>query len=143
MEIDIYNIIKSLHIIAIVCWFAGLFYLPRLFVYHTKADKHSSVMLKTMERKLYKFIMLPSMILTWTCGLYLIHLMPEWMANGWLHAKLTLVFILTGYHHICGVHVKKFAVDKNIKSEKYFRIFNEIPSIFLIIIVFLVTVKPF
>tara|TARA_R110000868_G_scaffold218576_1_gene468968 strand:- start:113046 stop:113480 length:435 start_codon:yes stop_codon:yes gene_type:complete len=144
MEID-YNIIKSLHIIAIICWFAGLFYLPRLFVYHTMAEPKSSesTMLKTMERKLYRYIMQPSMVFTWVFGLWLVFLTPEWMQEGWMHTKLLFVVALTGFHHICGVYVKKFANNSNLKSEKYFRIFNEIPTIILIIVIFLVVLKPF
>ncbi|MFT7144738.1 MAG: putative membrane protein [bacterium] len=138
-----YEIVKVLHIVAMLCWFAGLFYLPRLFVYHTTADKKSDKMLQTMERKLYRFIMLPSMILTWVFGLWLLHLMPSFMENGWIHAKITLDVLLTGYHHICGAHVKRFAAGKNMKSERYFRIFNELPVILLILIVVLVVMKPF
>lgn len=143
--IEYYDSIKALHIIAVVCWFAGLFYLPRIFVYHTqtKPKSESSELFKVMERKLYVYIMRPSMILSWVFGLWMIHLIPEWMEGGWMHAKLTLVVLLTGYHHICGAHVKRFAKDENNKSEKYFRVFNEVPTLVLLAAVFLVVLKPF
>ena len=101
-----YETLKAIHLIAVICWFAGLFYLPRLFVYHAMAEEKNNEMLKTMERKLYKYIMNPSMVVTWVFGLWMLYLIPEWMQSGWLHAKLTLVVLLTGYHHVCGKYVK-------------------------------------
>lgn len=138
-----YETLKAIHLIAVICWFAGLFYLPRLFVYHAMAEEKNNEMLKTMERKLYKYIMNPSMVVTWVFGLWMLYLIPEWMQSGWLHAKLTLVVLLTGYHHVCGKYVKIFAADANKKSHKFYRYFNEIPTVLLIIIVFLVILKPF
>lgn len=138
-----YETIKALHLIAIICWFAGLFYLPRLFVYHAMAEQKGNQMLQTMERKLYKYIMHPSMVLTWVFGLWMLYLIPEWGQSGWLHAKLTLVFILTGYHHICGKYVKVFAQNQNQKTHKFYRYFNEVPTVLLILIVFLAVLKPF
>ena len=138
-----YETLKAIHLIAVICWFAGLFYLTRLFVYHAMAEEKNNEMLKTMERKLYKYIMNPSMVVTWVFGLWMLYLIPEWMQSGWLHAKLTLVVLLTGYHHVCGKYVKIFAADANKKSHKFYRYFNEIPTVLLIVIVFLVILKPF
>ena len=142
----VYEILKALHIIAVICWFAGLFYLPRLFVYHTQVPAGETgrlEMLQTMEFKLYRYIMTPAMVLTWALGIWMLILFPEWMHYGWMHAKLTLVVLLTGFHHVCGAYVKKFARNENKKTHKFFRIFNEIPTVLLIIIVFLVVLKPF
>lgn len=141
-----YEVIKSLHIIAVVCWFAGLFYLPRLFVYHAQLEKQQGArheMLKTMEFRLYRYIMSPAMTLTWVFGLWMLYLIPEWLQSGWMHAKLTFVVLLTGYNHVCSAYLKKFARGKNVKSHKFFRIFNEIPTVILIVVVFLVVLKPF
>lgn len=137
--------IKSLHIISMVSWFAGIFYLPRLFVYHTMAeDSVSQQRFQTMERKLYFGIMLPSMVATILFGGWLIVFnAPYYLSAGWFHAKLTIVFFLIGYHHICGAHMKRFAKGENQKSERYYRFFNEIPVLFLVLIVILVVVKPF
>ena len=141
----LYLSIKALHIIAMVCWFAGLFYLPRLFVYHTTVQNNKEEYNRfcTMERKLYKGIMLPSMVITIIFGGLLIYLNSYLLSEGWIHAKLTLVLFLIGYHHICGAYVKKFAQNINSKSEKFYRWFNEAPVIFLILIVFLAILKPF
>ncbi len=137
--------LKALHLIAVICWFAALFYLPRLFVYHAMAeDQISKDRFKIMERKLYRGIMNPSMIATIVLGGWM--LFDRWdyyKTQGWMHAKLTLVFILIGYHHICLAHLKRFANDANQKSHVYFRWFNEVPVLFLIAIVILVIVRPF
>lgn len=138
-----YETLKAIHLIAVICWFAGLFYLPRLFVYHAMAEEKNNEMLKTMERKLYKYIMNPSMVVTWVFGVWMLYIIPEWMQSGWLHAKLAFVVLLTGYHHVCGKYVKIFAADANKKSHKFYRYFNEIPTVLLIVIVFLVILKPF
>lgn len=139
-----YETIKALHLISIVCWFAGLFYLPRLYVYHTDApNKDAAEMLQTMERKLYHYIMTPAMGATWLFGLWLLHLNPGWFSQGWLHAKLTLVILLTGYHHALGAYRKKFAAGTCHKSGRFFRYLNEIPTIILILAVFLAVLKPF
>ena len=139
-----YDILKALHLIAIVCWFAGLFYLPRLFVYHVAATGEASEMLKIMERRLYKYIMGPAMVATWLFGLWLVSLEPAWLTSGgWLHAKLLFVVLLSGFHGLCGVYLKKFRDDANQKSEKFYRILNEAPTAALIIIIFLAVLKPF
>lgn len=140
----LYLWIKALHIVSIVCWFAGLFYLPRLFVYHASStDSVSQERFCTMERKLYRGIMLPSMIASLVFGIWLIVLSPGWMSQGWLHAKLALVIILIGYHHMCGAQLKRFARGENTRDHKFYRWFNEVPVLILLAIVILVVVKPF
>lgn len=141
----LYLWLKALHVIAVVCWFAGLFYLPRLFVYHAMSDDQTSKeRFCVMERKLYRGIMIPSMIATLILGGGLIALNPAlFSSGGWLHAKLFLVAILIGYHHVCGAQLKRFARGENTRSHVFYRWFNEIPVLFLLAIVILVIVKPF
>lgn len=137
--------IKALHIISVICWFAGLFYLPRLYVYH--ADTTDSISIdrfKIMERRLYKGIMVPAAIATLVFGVWLAVLQwPILKTSGWFHAKVFLVLLLVGYHKMCRFHLRKFAEDANTKSSKYFRWFNEAPTILLVAIVVLVVVRPF
>ena len=136
--------IKSLHIIAVICWFAGLFYLPRLFVWHAMAeDATGRERFKVMERKLYRGIMNPSMMATVLFGGWLIYINPGFLQGGWLHAKLFLVVLLLIYHFICKRHMLNLRDDKNTRSHVYFRWFNEVPTVLLIAIVILVVVKPF
>jgi len=140
----LYLWIKAFHITAVVCWFAGLFYLPRLFVYHAMSDDAPSrERFCVMERKLYRGIMGPSMILVLVLGAWMLYLNPAWLKMGWLHAKLLLVALLIGYHHVCGAQIKRFARGENERSHVYFRWFNELPVLFLLVIVILVVVKPF
>lgn len=140
----LYLWVKAFHIVFIVTWFAALFYLPRLFVYHAMSeDEASKERFKVMERKLYRGIMTPSMIITLILGAWLIYLVPGYLQQGWLHAKLTFVILLIGYHHYCLKLMKDFANDKNTKSHVWFRWFNEAPVIALLAIVILVVVKPF
>ena len=124
---------------------AGLLYLPRLFVYHADADKGSelSETFKIMERRLLKFIMNPAMILTWVFGLCLLAANMSLMHSGWLHVKLACVILLTGFHHALGKWRKDFVKDKNVKTAKFYRRVNEIPTVLLIIIVIMVVVRPF
>ncbi len=138
-----YEIAKILHIISIICWFAGLFYLPRLFVYHCSAKKGGELD-KTfiiMERKLLRIIMNPAMILTIITGLYLANKVG--FDQIWLHVKLTFVAILVLYHHLLAKYRKDFAKGENQKTEKFYRIINETPALILIIIVTLAIAKPF
>ena len=136
--------IKAFHIIAVITWFAGLFYLPRLFVYHAMAeDRPSQERFKIMERKLYRGIMLPSMVAVIALGIWLLALMPTWMQRGWMHAKLTLVLLLIGYHFVCAHYLRQFAQDRNQHSHRFFRWFNEAPVLVLVGVVVLVVVKPF
>jgi putative membrane protein len=140
----LYLWIKALHIVSIVCWFAALFYLPRLFVYHAQSeDTVSRERFIIMERKLYRGIMGPSMIASLVFGIWLIYLNPGWLHQGWLHAKLLLVFLLIGYHHMCGAQLKRFARGENTRSHTFYRWFNEVPVVLLLLIVILVVVKPF
>jgi putative membrane protein len=140
----LYLWIKALHIVSMVCWFAGLFYLPRLFVYHAMSeDTVSRERFCTMERKLYRGIMGPSMIATLVFGIWLITLSPGFLQQGWLHAKLTLVVLLIGYHHMCGAQVKRFARGEKGRSHVFYRWFNEVPVLILLAVVILVVVKPF
>lgn len=136
--------LKAFHIIFVVCWFAGIFYLPRLFVYHALATEQATrEHLKIMERKLYRFTT-PFMILTLVFGALLIVQNPGYyLSAGWLHAKLTLVAALIAYHFYCGALVKRFARDDIRHSHVYYRWFNEGPAILLFAIVILAVVKPF
>lgn len=139
-------IYKALHLIFMVTWFAGLFYLPRLFVYHAMSDDQISIdRFKIMERKLYYGIMTPGMILTLLFGALTIFQngLEIYAEQAWLHAKLLLVFILVLYHIYCGKLVSTFKQDNNSKSHVWYRWFNEIPVLFLFIIVFLAVMKPF
>ena len=134
--------IKSLHIIFVVAWFAGLFYLPRLFVYHAQSTDAASIeRFKVMERKLYRGIMTPCMVLTLAFGIWM------WLGYGftgrWLAAKLVLVALLVAYHFWLGGLVRRFATDANRRSHVFYRWINELPLVLLAAIVVLVVVKPF
>lgn len=137
--------ILALHIIFVVCWFAGLFYLPRLFVYHADAhDKISIERFKVMEHKLYYYIMTPSGILATAFGIWLLSFnLSGYMQQGWMHAKLSLVIILWIYHWYCGRLLKTFKADENTRTHTFYRWFNEAPTLLLIAIIILVVVKPF
>ena len=137
--------IRAFHIISMVCWFAGIFYLPRLFVYHAMSDDTpSQERFALMERKLYRGIMTPAMIATWGCGLLMIALAPSiYLSQGWLHAKLVLVVLLTVYHLSCGRFRVRLMDNPKLKSHVYWRWFNEIPVFILIAVVILAVVKPF
>ena len=142
---NIYLTYKALHLIAVISWMAGLLYLPRIFVYHTEnqTNKNISDVFKTMERKLYFYIMTPAMIISWIFGLLLIGSIGfEQLSTYWLKAKLVLVFLLTIYHFYLGVFLKMFEMDVNTKSSKFFRFLNEVPTILLILIIFIVIFKP-
>lgn len=141
----LYLWVKAFHIVSIVCWFAGLFYLPRLFVYHAQSeDTVSNERFSVMERKLYRGIMGPAMVATLVFGIWMLALNPGIFQSGaWIHAKLTLVVLLIGYHHMCGAQVKRFARGENTRSHVFYRWFNEVPVLILLAIVILVVVKPF
>lgn len=140
-----FNVFKSLHIIAMVCWFAGIFYLPRLFVYHASCDdKLSLARFELMERKLYRGIMNPAMMATWTFGLVMIYLgKGVHLSYGWFYVKLALVICLTIYHISCGYYRQKLIANPYLKSHTFWRLFNELPVVILIAVVFLVILKPF
>jgi len=137
--------LKAFHIVAFTSWFAMLFYLPRLFVYHQMAqDTVSKERFSLMERKLYRYIGTPAMLATLLLGGAMVGMgWDYYKTQGWFHTKMLLVFFLIGYHHMCGAFVKKLAAGTCNKSHKFFRIFNEIPVVFLILIAILVIVKPF
>ena len=140
-----YLLLKSLHLIAAISWMAGLLYLPRIFVYHVEnlKDKNTSSIFRTMERKLYFYIMTPAMILTWLFGLLLISSLSfEILSTIWIKLKLLLVIFLTLYHFYLSKLLNDFKLNKNTKSSKFFRAINEVPTILLILIVFIVVFKP-
>ena len=138
--------VKSLHIIFMVTWFAGLFYLPRLFVYHSSCEHQSTRdLFKVMEYKLYYYITTPSAILTvlfgiWLISLYGVDVVAKW---HWFQIKLLFVAIVIGFHFYCGKLLQDFAADNNRHSEKFYRLFNEIPVLPLIVIIIMAVVKPF
>jgi putative membrane protein len=139
-----YQWVLAFHIIAVICWFAALFYLPRLFVYHAMSeDKISIERFKVMQRKLYRGIANPSMIATIIFGLWLVTLVPAYLNEIWFQLKAGLVLLLIGYHHMCLSHMKRLAEDRNDKTHVYFRVFNEVPVLILVGVVILVVVKPF
>ena len=141
---NFYLFFKALHLIAIISWMAGLLYLPRIFVYHaeTKNDDVKNTF-KIMERRLFVYIMNPAMILSWLFGLILIHSIGiQSFSEFWLIAKIVLVISLTFYHFFLGLCLERFKLDTNTYSSKFYRIFNEVPTILLILIVFIVVFKP-
>lgn len=136
--------LKAFHIMAVIAWMAGLFYLPRLFVYHADA-KHGSELsetFKVMERRLLRAIMLPASVAVWISG-PLLGWLQGMLMDPWLHAKLVLVGLLTWYHHVLAGYRKDFAADRNVRSARFYRIINEIPTVLMIGIVVLVIIKPF
>ena len=142
---NFYLLFKSLHLISVISWMAGLLYLPRIFVYHAQnsSEKKASEIFKTMERKLFFYIMTPAMILSWIFGIILIHSIGfQQIGQTWMILKIILVIILTLYHFYLGKILAQFKIDQNIHSHKYYRIINEIPTLLLILIVFVVVFKP-
>ena len=141
---NLYLLFKSLHLIAVISWMAGLLYLPRIFVYHSEANHESQKnVFKTMERKLYNYIMMPAMLLSWLFGVLLIHSLGfNIFFELWMQIKIISVLILTYYHFLLGKYLNDFATNDNKKSSKFFRIINEIPTIILIVVVFVVIFKP-
>ena len=140
-----YLLFKSIHLIMVISWMVGLLYLPRLFVYHVEKldNKKTSEIFKIMEKRLMLYIMNPAMILSWIFGvLLIISNDSEIYFTVWLQAKLLLVILLTIYHLFLIYYLKKFALDKNEKSAKFFRIINEIPTVLLILIIFVIVYKP-
>jgi len=140
MLVEYYLWIKAVHLIAVMSWMAAMLYLPRLFVYHVDAKKGSvqSETFKTMEFRLLRYIATPAMLITWILGIMLLAANPDIASNGWIHLKILLVFLLTAFHGMCAG-----ARDENTKSQKFFRIANEVPTAMMVIIVILAVVKPF
>jgi len=141
---NLYLLLKSLHLIAVISWMAGLLYLPRIFVYHSEASHESQKdVFKIMERKLYNYIMMPAMLLSWLFGVLLIHSLGVTVFTElWMQIKTVLVIILTYYHFLLGKYLSDFAIESNKKTSKFFRIMNEVPTIILIVVVFVVVFKP-
>lgn len=136
--------IKALHVMAVISWMAGIFYLPRLFVYHAEATPGSDTIatLQVMEDKLLKIIMRPAMIVSWLSGLYLAWALNAWL-DGWFLMKAALVVAMTVFHMKCAIWRKELLTDSQARGGKYFRIANEVPTILMVIIVLMVIVKPF
>ena len=141
---NLYLLFKSLHLIAVISWMAGLLYLPRIFVYHSEANHESQkTVFKIMERKLYNYIMMPAMLLSWLFGVLLIHSLGFGIFSElWMQIKTAAVVILTFYHFSLGKYLNDLALDNNQKTSKFFRIYNEIPTIILIVVIFVVIFKP-
>jgi protoporphyrinogen IX oxidase len=139
-----YLLFKSLHLIAVISWMAGLLYLPRIFVYHSENNNEIILsVFKTMERKLFYYIMTPAMALSWFFGLLLIHEIGfDQLANLWLQLKLVFVALLTAYHLYLRLLLNQFKLNQNKKTSKFYRYINEIPTLLLILIVFIVVFKP-
>ena len=138
--------IKAFHVIAIIAWMAGLLYLPRLFVYHAASEKGSeqSETFKLMERRLLRLITTPAMLASWVLGLILAFSgVIDWSRDGWFYAKLALVLALSAYHGLLAMWTKDFALDRNTRSARFYRIANEVPTLLMIFIVILVVVRPF
>ena len=140
---NLYLLFKSLHLIAVISWMAGLLYLPRIFVYHSEAAHESQKdVFKIMERKLYNYIMMPAMLLSWLFGVLLIHSLGlDIFLDLWMQIKVISVIILTYYHFLLGKYLNDFAINDNRKSSKYYRVINEVPTIILIVVVFVVVFK--
>ena len=139
-----YLLFKSIHLIAVISWMAGLLYLPRIFVYHSENNNEIvTSVFKTMERKLFYYIMTPAMVLSWLFGLLLIYKIGfDQLGALWLQLKFVFVVILTFYHFYLGVLLNKFKYDENSKPSKFYRYINEIPTLLLILIIFVVIFKP-
>lgn len=142
---ELFGVIKSLHVISVISWMAGFLYLPRLFVYHADAEIGSvqSETFKTMERRLIRAIMNPAMVATWVFGIWMLALTPAWLEDGWLHLKLVLIVSLTAIHHLFSRWRKAFERDENRHSARHYRIWNEVPAVIMVAVVFLVIMKPF
>ena len=140
----LYEVLKALHIVSVIAWMAGLLYLPRLFVYHAEAEKGSaqSETFKVMERRLLRGIMNPAMWAVWIFGFLLVW-QGDWWQAGWWHAKIALVIGLTVVHHLYARWRKDFAADRNARPARFYRMWNEVPTLLMIVIVFLVVLKPF
>ncbi len=141
---NFYLLFKSLHLIAVISWMAGLLYLPRIFVYHSEATfVEQKNIFKIMERRLYNYIMMPAMLLSWVFGILLIHTLGfSIFSEFWMQLKTLLVSILTIYHFLLGKYLNEFASDDNQKSSKFYRIINEVPTLILIVVIFVVVFKP-
>lgn len=140
-----YEWVKALHVISMVAWMAGMFYLPRLYVYHSGADIGSelSETLKVMERRLLRSIINPAMVSTFVFGIWMLVMIPEYLSEPWMQVKLGCLVLMTGFHGALSRWRRQFAEDANQHSERFYRIANEVPTILLIVIIIMVIVKPF
>ncbi|MEE9313891.1 MAG: protoporphyrinogen oxidase HemJ [Rhizobiaceae bacterium] len=136
--------VKSLHIISVIAWMAALLYLPRLFIYHcdSKIGSLQSETFKTMERRLLKAIATPAMLSTWVFGLWIASLQNVWL-QPWFHVKLLCVIVMSGIHMAYAKYTKAFAKDENLKTQKFYRVMNEVPAVLMVIVIIMVVVKPF
>ena len=142
---NLYLVIKSLHLIAVISWMVGLLYLPRIFVYHVEnfEKKETTAIFETMEKRLYNFIMRPAMLFSWIFGIVLIYIIGfDILSNLWMQIKLALVVFLSAYHEYLGKCIIKLKERTNTKTAKFYRYINEIPTITLILIIFIVIIKP-
>ena len=141
---NLYLLFKSLHLIAVISCMDGLLYLTRIFVYQSEAEARSQqTVFKVMERKLYNYIMMPAMLLSWLFGILLIHSLGfSVFSELWMQIKLIAVVVLTYYHFTLGKYLNDFAIDNNQKTSRFFRIYNEIPTLILVVVVFVVIFKP-
>ena len=142
---NFYLLFKSLHLIAVISWMAGLLYLPRIFIYHVEnfEKKEATDIFETMEKRLFFYIMRPAMISTWLFGVVLIYINGlDIFSQLWMHIKLALVIFLTIYHEYLGICLKSLKLKTNTKTSKFFRIINEVPTIVLVLIIFIVIFKP-
>jgi putative membrane protein len=139
-----YSVVKALHIISVVAWMAGMLYLPRLFVYHSQLSSGAEARLifETMERRLLKAIMLPAMLATWGFGIWLATLTGAW-SQGWLHAKMALVVLLSGLHGFLASEARRLERGGTARATRFYRVINEVPTLILIVVVFLVVLRPF
>lgn len=142
---EYYNWIKALHVISVIAWMAGMLYLPRLFAYHAEAEIGSelSETLKTMERRLLRIIMNPAMGATWIFGGLMLWANTGLFSSGWMHVKLTGIILMTGFHHIFARWRKTFDQDENKKEAKFYKIWNEVPTFVMIVIVIMAVAEPF
>ncbi|MET0156265.1 MAG: protoporphyrinogen oxidase HemJ [Rickettsiales bacterium] len=140
----VYAIILALHLVAVISWMAAMLYLPRLYVYHADATKggEADATFKTMERRLLRYIATPAMIATFTLGAGMIFMRPDLLSAPWLHAKIALVVAMAGAHGLLAAHRKKFERAEGFRSARYYRIVNEVPTVLMIIIIFLAILKP-
>jgi putative membrane protein len=140
-----YDYVKAFHVISVIAWMAGLFYLPRLFVYHAmaKSGSEQSETFKVMERLLLKMIMLPSLLASWLFGIWMVLLQNGLLTAPWFQAKLVLVLAMSALHGLMSIWVREFAADRNRRTDKFYRIINVVPTVLLIVIVLLTIVKPF
>jgi protoporphyrinogen IX oxidase len=145
---DAYSLCKSLHLIGMVSWFAGMFYLVRIFVNHAESNLLNAPekgilhqQFNKMEWKVYRIIMNPALIFTWSCGCTMLSLQPVWLYQPWMHLKLFCLVLLTGYHHYCKTHIKELETGISNRTSLYFRVLNEVPTLFLITIIFLAVFK--